>query len=577
MREATDKMSEHSPAHPRMTVRLGGVPPSRTKRRQRAPAPRGPGEDTALTFGAFPDFRYHGGPVVRTPQVHALFVGNWSSTANQSRAARLGQFVKDMLNSEYMNTLAQYGCGISGTLESSVFIANTNTNLSADDVHALVQAAIDNGSVPDASARNVYLLVLDDVTGVNDSRAGAVMCEPTSDTAFGYHHFFETRSKRKCYFAVVPGLTNTCLQRSCPSGDATCTLQLTQSQEARQTQVISHELSELLSDPEVGSREGWTQPNGPHENGDICNGQSATIVVGRNTWTVQLMYSKVDDGASNGATTCVASSSKPFPSQLPLLPWQLPVGAVSGYVGDVPRVVYRNDGGSIHEIAIDPSTGRWVFFDMTAATGAPAAAGDPMGYLGEVPRVVYRGTDNHIHEIAIDPQAGNWGHFDMTAATGAPAAAGDPMGYLGEVPRVVFRGADRHVHEIAIYPQTAAWGDFDMSGVVPFSLAVGRLLLRAGNAAPPGAPLQGEYVAIANDSAWPAQLQGWTLRDVANHMYTFPNFVLESGSVVRIWTKAGNNDAGNLFWGHLMPLWNNTGDTAILRDSSGNEIDRITF
>jgi hypothetical protein len=86
-----------------------------------------------------------------------------------------------------------------------------------------------------------------------------------------------------------------------------------------------------------------------------------------------------------------------------------------------------------------------------------------MGYLGGVPRVVYRGPDNHVHEIAIYPPTGSWGHFDMTAATGAPPTIGNPMGYLGGVPRVVYRGPDNHVHEIAIYPPTGKWGHFDMT------------------------------------------------------------------------------------------------------------------
>ena len=65
--------------------------------------------------GNFPNFIYRGGPVINTPQVFALFVGDWSSTANQNRATRLGQFLTDMMNSQYMNMLAQYGCGSSGT------------------------------------------------------------------------------------------------------------------------------------------------------------------------------------------------------------------------------------------------------------------------------------------------------------------------------------------------------------------------------------------------------------------------------------------------------------------------------
>lgn len=45
--------------------------------------------------GKFSDFTYTGGPVIETPQVSILFVGNWSSSADQTRATNLKQFVSD--------------------------------------------------------------------------------------------------------------------------------------------------------------------------------------------------------------------------------------------------------------------------------------------------------------------------------------------------------------------------------------------------------------------------------------------------------------------------------------------------
>jgi hypothetical protein len=82
------------------------------------------------------------------PQVYALFVGDWSSAANQNRATRLSQFVTDLLNSRYMNILSQYGCGTTGTLVNSVFIASGN-NLSDANVHNIIQTAINNNTIPE--------------------------------------------------------------------------------------------------------------------------------------------------------------------------------------------------------------------------------------------------------------------------------------------------------------------------------------------------------------------------------------------------------------------------------------------
>ena len=141
------------------------------------------------------------------------------------------------------------------------------------------------------------------------------MCEATSDTAFGYHDHFVTTAGNTYPFAVVPGLTDTCLKNSC-SNDSTCSLHLAQTQEQRQTQVTSHELAEMFTNPQVDSNEAWSRPGNPHENGDICNGRSATLTVGSNTWTVQKMYSKYHDMNSNGSTICITDSD-PLPSLLP--------------------------------------------------------------------------------------------------------------------------------------------------------------------------------------------------------------------------------------------------------------------
>jgi hypothetical protein len=268
--------------------------------------------------GQFSDFTYSGGPIIETPQVSILFVGDWSSIADQTRATNLKQFVSDMLNSDYMNILSQYGCGSSGSVVSSPTVPSPDHDLSANDIHGIIQSAIGNNLVPDASPSNAYILFLDNATAVDDTTTGAVMCQASSDTAFGYHYHFTTTGGENCYYAVVPNLTDTCLKNSCAS-DSNCSLHLSQSQEQRQTQVASHELSEMFSDPEVGFNDAWTRLSTGDENGDICNGRTGTITVGSRTSTVQLMYSKSDDMSSNGATTCIAGLPNPLPA---FVPWQ---------------------------------------------------------------------------------------------------------------------------------------------------------------------------------------------------------------------------------------------------------------
>jgi hypothetical protein len=279
---------------------------------------RGDAHDVTAAAGVrVADFGYHGGPVINTPKLYSLFVGDWTSATRKARAARLNRFLADFLASRYMNILAQYGCGSSGTLAGTAFIASGDKDLTGTDLRKIVRGAVDSGVVPEPSDPAVcVVLYLDDFTGVRDPEDGGgngpiVLCEATNDNAFGFHEFLTTTAGHRLAFSVIPGLTDTCLKKSCPS-DANCSLHLDQSQEQRQTQVTSHELSEMFTDPFLDA---WLSPTSG-ENGDICNGQSGTITVGDETWTVQRMYSKRDDVASGGTTTCITEAPEPLPSLL---------------------------------------------------------------------------------------------------------------------------------------------------------------------------------------------------------------------------------------------------------------------
>jgi hypothetical protein len=295
----------------------GGVSPrmhapairgARTRRRQGKKDP-----------GKFPNFTYHGGPVIASPQVYTSFWGAlWSDSTHQVQAQRLNQFHRDLLASEFMNVLSQYGvgrgAGNSGAFVSDSFISNTPETLTDPTIQAIIQSAIHQGVVPEpADPSNIALIIyLDENSGVNDPSDQLVLCEPQNDNAFGYHDFFTTKAGHKFYYAVIPGLTDICLQESCGQ-DAGCSLHIAQTQEQRQTQVASHEFAEMTTDPELNA---WLDPQAG-ENGDICNGESATITVGANSWTVQRTYSKTDDMETGGQKYCLATASSPIPRLTP--------------------------------------------------------------------------------------------------------------------------------------------------------------------------------------------------------------------------------------------------------------------
>ena len=111
----------------------------------------------------------------------------------------------------------------------------------------------------------------------------------------------------------------------------------------------------------------------------------------------------------------------------------------------------------------------------------------------------------------------------------------------------------------------------------PISPTPARVVITGIAFDPPGDDVQGEYVTLRNTGGSAVTMTSWTLRDLANNTYTFPAFTLAAGAEVRIWTRAGTDDARNLFWGRTQAVWNNTGDTAILRDAGGTEIGRYSY
>jgi len=255
-----------------------------------------------------PNFKNHGGPVISAPRITTSFWGaGWSTPPNRARADRLNQFMRDFLASKYMNILTQYGVG-HGAFAGETSVAAVAAEISDKDIHTIIQKAIDDGTIMEPGPNDCLVIFLDDGIGVKD--ADTTMCEPTSDDAFGYHFFFKTSKGHDFFYAVIPSLNDACIHNTCPD-PTQCSLQVGQTREQRQTQVTTHEVSEMLTDPKLTA---WFDDDGGSENGDICNGEPGQITVGANTWTVQKMYSKVDDVKTKGQTICVVAPKKPLPA-----------------------------------------------------------------------------------------------------------------------------------------------------------------------------------------------------------------------------------------------------------------------
>jgi hypothetical protein len=86
--------------------------------------------------------------------IYTSFWGSlWlSDPAHIQEAGRLSQFLADLVNSNYMNVLSQYGVGSgkgSGLFIQASFISNVPAVLKDSDIHNIIQSAINGGAIPD--------------------------------------------------------------------------------------------------------------------------------------------------------------------------------------------------------------------------------------------------------------------------------------------------------------------------------------------------------------------------------------------------------------------------------------------
>lgn len=63
-------------------------------------------------------------------------------------------------------------------------------------------------------------------------------------------------------------------------------------------------------------------------------------------------------------------------------------------------------------------------------------------------------------------------------------------------------------------------------------------------------------------------LNGWTLSNGRGDVFRFPEFRMQQGSLVRVYSRQGQNTPAALYWGRETPAWQ-AGDTVTLADSTG--------
>ena len=88
----------------------------------------------------------------------------------------------------------------------------------------------------------------------------------------------------------------------------------------------------------------------------------------------------------------------------------------------------------------------------------------------------------------------------------------------------------------------------------------------------------GEWIEVTNQGSEPVTLTNYTLKDAANHIYTFDQVTLPSGSAFKLYSGNGQDQLTELYWGYEdESVWNNDTDTAFLRDAEGRLVDVYAY
>ena len=75
-----------------------------------------------------------------------------------------------------------------------------------------------------------------------------------------------------------------------------------------------------------------------------------------------------------------------------------------------------------------------------------------------------------------------------------------------------------------------------------------------------------EFVSLSNICNYSINLNGWYIKDEDRHFFIFPKYELQPYQIITVYT---NNKTSMFSFNSSIPIWDNSGDSLFLRDSSG--------
>ena len=211
-------------------------------------------------FDPIPGFgiAYHGGKVLHSPNVYAIWYGNWSTPGNNSKVV-LENLLKNIGGTSYFNINTTYSDQKGAVSNSVRFVKSTTDNysqgtvLTDNKVALIVKRAISKESLPKDSNAVYFVFTSGDVS----ETSGFL----TTYCAFHAHKTFDDTNIKYAFVGDPSADLAACAPQQVvspnanPAADAMASL-------------TAHELEEAVTDPNLNA---WYDDLTGYENGDLCN------------------------------------------------------------------------------------------------------------------------------------------------------------------------------------------------------------------------------------------------------------------------------------------------------------------
>jgi serine protease len=292
---------------------------------------------------------YYGGKVIPNIKIEEVLYGSgtYISQLTSTSGVTMATFYNQFGSSGVMDWLSEYNTssqnigrgGYNATKQISPASSHNGSTISDASIQAELAAQINGSTLPAPSDNMIYAVHFP--AGKTITQGGSNSCQAGGFCA--YHGTFKIGSQN-VYYAVLPDMSSS---SGCATG---CGNSGTFD---NQTSVASHELTEAITDAEVGLSTTLGPPLAWYDNtngeiGDICNAQQGTFTgADGNTYTIQQEFSNQQ---SDCITTRTTSTNPDFSVAISPSSQTVAPGTSTSY-----SVTVNSIGGSTQTVALSVS------------------------------------------------------------------------------------------------------------------------------------------------------------------------------------------------------------------------------